>query len=243
VTRRLARTKRWTVVAAFVPLIFGATTIAAGASTLGAPATITNPNGTPRASGGSETVFAVALPQDATCPGLSHDGFHVYSYLVPAGTDVTSVTFAPAGPSTGFGLIDAPTSSYYGPVNTESLTGRILALPTFEWARILGDNGGAPTLTDLLYSGSNGMWDGGLACVDPTGHVTDSWNFQVMLSKSHSDANGFTWCVVPGVPAQAPEVPFALALPLVGLVVVGGFAVARRRRADRSRQEELNARP
>ena len=42
-------------------------------------------------SGGSSTPFTVVLPANASCSGdTAHDGYHVYSYLVPRGTDLVA---------------------------------------------------------------------------------------------------------------------------------------------------------
>ena len=84
-------------------------------------------------------------------------------------------------------------------------------------------------LSDLLYSGTSGVWEAGLVCANSSGHVADYWNTEITFSASGSDANGFTWAAVPGVPTQAPEAPVALMLPVVG-VAAAVFAVMRRRR-------------
>ena len=233
-TRRLARTRRSTVVASLVLLAFAATAVGAGASTLVGTATVTTPDGKLLSSGGSAQVFTLELPRGAACRGPRREGSVVYSYLVPVGTVVTNVTFSSI-PSRGFGLVDAPSGKYYARKHTEPSTGRVRSLPNFEWARTFGPNGRAPTKGHLLYSGSSGTWDGGIACVDSTGHVTDSWNVRVMFLANHADANGFSWCVVPGVPSELPETPYAAMLPLVGLVAVAGYVAVRRRRGNHRR--------
>jgi hypothetical protein len=218
------------LVALFVFFALGATAVRAGASTLGAPATITNAGGTPQALGGSTTPFGVALPRGAACNGATgSSGARVYSYLVPTGTDVAHVTFT-SSPSIGFGLVNTH-ADYYGHVATDTRSGRVRPRPTFKWSALVGHGSGAPKVRDLLYSGSSGIWDGGIACADAHGRVTRFWNFRLMFLQSRSDANGFTWCVVPGLPGEAPEVPYAAALPVVGLAVVGGYVAVRRRRA------------
>ena len=65
----------------------------ASASTVNAVATISAADGTGTdvPSGASTTPFTVTLPANASCTGdTANDGYHVYSYLVPEGTDVTS---------------------------------------------------------------------------------------------------------------------------------------------------------
>src|SRR5271166_2160068 len=82
----------------------------ASASTLNGTATITNQTLSPLSSGGSTTQFSVALaPVGATpaeCSGdtASH-GYHVFSYLVQAGTTISSITFT-NHPSVGYGLVN-----------------------------------------------------------------------------------------------------------------------------------------
>jgi len=130
----------------------------AGASTLGAQATIANPsNNTPLASGGSATLFTVTLPSGAACTGdTANGGYHVYSYLVHAGTDVTTVTFVNF-PSQGYGFVDN-SGTYYGPANTAITTGQIINIPNnLEWAKLVVSAGGSLALSDLLYSGSSGV--------------------------------------------------------------------------------------
>src|SRR5580698_5600353 len=87
-------------VLALSALPFGST--AASAGTLNGTATIANPtNNQPLSSGGSTTVFTVDLPAQAACSGdTASNGYHVFSYLVPITTAVTSITFVGGTPST-----------------------------------------------------------------------------------------------------------------------------------------------
>jgi hypothetical protein len=96
-------------------------------------ATIESASGTALTSGGSTTQFTLGLPAGAACTGdTATGGYHIYSYLVPLGTALSSVTFI-QHPSSGFGLFDS-TGSYYGPVNTAIGTGQIVGIPNdFEW--------------------------------------------------------------------------------------------------------------
>ena len=110
----------------------------ASAATVNGIATIADPGTTtPLLSGGSATQFTVSLPAQAACSGdTANDGYHVYSYLLPKGTDLSTVTFQ-VGPSAGLGLFD-PTGTYYGPVNTAIGTGQIIGIPNnFEWAPMI----------------------------------------------------------------------------------------------------------
>lgn len=208
----------------------------AGASTLGGTATITNPsNSQPLLSGGSATTFTVGLPAQAACTGdTANGGYHVYSYLVQAGTDVTTLSISGGIPSQGYGLFNSV--GYYGPANTAINTGQIVGIPTnFSWAPLTQ----FLTPSQLLYSGGNsGVWEAGLLCANSAGTLTDYWNTEVTFSKAPADPNGFTWAAVPGLGTQGPEVPLPVLLPLIG----GGAALvvlALRRRARGRMQPAL----
>jgi hypothetical protein len=76
----------------------------ASAATLGGTATISDPTtNNPLAGGGSATMFTVVLtPAPADCSGdTSTDGYHVYSYLLPESTAITSDNFSSGSPSEG----------------------------------------------------------------------------------------------------------------------------------------------
>jgi hypothetical protein len=170
----------------------------ASASGLGGTATIADPTSNqPIASGGSATVFTVLLtPAPADCSGdTATDGYHVYSYLLPEATAVTSDNFALGSPSEGLGFVDG--SGYYGPVNTAPTTGQILTLPAdFAWSFLLSLGETAAQLD----GGSSAVWNAGILCANSAGTVTDNWNTQVTFTKSTSDSNGFTWSAVAGTP-------------------------------------------
>jgi hypothetical protein len=181
-----------------VCLLTSGTASAAGAG-LGGVATISTPDGTaPLSSGGSADQFTVVLPANASCSGdTANDGFHIYSYLVPEGTDVTTQTFTGNNPPTGtFGLVNNA-GVYYGPVNTAITTGQVISIPNnFEWAPLATSDGLLPT---LLAGGSTpGTWEAGLLCSNPSGTVTDSWNTQVTFTANSSDPNGFVWAASSG---------------------------------------------
>jgi hypothetical protein len=168
---------------------------AAGAG-LGGVATISIPDGTaPLTSGGSTDSFTVDLPASAACSGdTANDGFHVYSYLVPKGTDVTTLTFIGNNPpAQSFGFVNNA-GVYYGPVNTAVTTGQVLTLPNnFQWAPLVTQDG---LLSTLLANG--GVWEAGLLCSNTTGAVTDNWNTEVTFTASSSDPNGFVWATAAG---------------------------------------------
>jgi len=201
----------------------------ASASTLDGTATITNPlSNTALTSGGSTTVFTVVLtPAPPDCSGdTATNGYHVYSYLLPEATSITSNNFSSGSPSEGLGLVDG--SGYYGPANTAPNTGQIISIPTdFEWADLLNLGETAPELD----GGSSAVWNAGIACANSSGAVTDYWNTQVTFTASGSDTHGFVWSAGPG--ASTPEVTWAATLPIAGVVVLGGGLWFSRRRSRR----------
>ena len=137
-------------------------------------------------------------PPTPACTGdTANDGYHVYSYLVPEGTDVTTLTFTGnSPPAQSFGFVNNA-GVYYGPVNTAVTTGQIINIPNnFEWAPLATSDGLLPTL--LSKGTTPGTWEAGLLCSNSTGAVTDNWNTQVKFTANSSDPSGFVWSDVPG---------------------------------------------
>jgi hypothetical protein len=163
-------------------------------------ATITDPNtNLPLSSGGSTTVFTVDLPAQAACSkDTANNGYHVFSYLVTASTNISTLTFGTGAPSSGYGLADG--SGYYGSANTAPTTGEVINIPNdFEWADTLNIGASAATLD----GGSHATWEAGLACANPAGTLTDNWNTPVTFTKSTSDPHGFVWTA--GVPKDTTK--------------------------------------
>jgi hypothetical protein len=183
---------------------------------------------TPLNSGGSATPYAVLLPSGASCPGdTAHDGYHVFSYLVPQGASPTAVSFKTGDPSKWFGYI--ANGAYFGAVNTAEDTGQIVSLPAeFVWTRL--------TPEDLFAHGdSTATWEGGIACANVHGEVTDYWNSQIVFTASTSDPGGFTWKVVQSAPSSSSSFSIVIAVVLVGLGVVFALlavVLSRRRREE-----------
>jgi hypothetical protein len=178
--------------------VFLLTSGSASASTLGGVATISVPDGTaPMTSGASTDPFTVDLPANAACTGdTATDGYHVFSYMVPQGTDVSSLTFTEV-PSTGFGFVNN-IGTYYGAANTAANTGQIISIPNnFEFGPLVSDDG--VSLSTFLYSGgTTGVWEAGLACANSSGALTDNWNTEVTFTASGSDPSGFAWATAAG---------------------------------------------
>jgi len=180
--------------------------------------------------GGSATPYAVVLPAGASCPGdTAHQGYHVYSYLVPSSVSPTEVSFRTGLPSRWYGYIAE--GAYYGAVNTAESTGQIVGLPaSFTWSRL--------TPSDLFAHGATtATWEGGIACADTHGVVTDTWNSTIRFTADATDQGGFTWKVIDqGVVPSAGSSHTALWVG-IGLLVVASGATAyalRARRRDRS---------
>ncbi len=200
----LSRTLRGVSLCAAVPIAAGSLALLitgpAHAASLGGVATLAPPGdtaATPLRSGGSASLFTVALPARASCSGdTAHDGYHVYSYLVRKGTDLSTVRFV-QGPSAGYGIVNT-TSTYYGAVNTAFKTGQIVGVPNdFTWGSLVRSGGGPLALSQLLYYGTTGVWETGLACATAHGAVANDWNTQVTFDADAGDAHGFDWTVDP----------------------------------------------
>jgi len=206
---------------------FGTSAAQAGTFEAGR-AVVTQPGeSTPLNSGGSQTPFGLALPSNARCPGDSaHGYYHVFSYLVPQGTDPASVSFKTALPSRGFGLFTQ--IEYYGAVNTAPITGQIVDIPPeFVWTRL--------TSSDLIPSGATtDVWQGGLACATAAGRVARYWNVDVRFTAGRADAAGFVWAVTKPVAPSDQPIPWQVIAPvLIGLALGVGFLRLTRPRPAR----------
>jgi len=198
----------------------------AGAVTV-TSALITKPGTvTPLKSGGSATPYGVALPAGASCPGdTAHDGYLVYSYLVPKGVFPTDVSFKTGLPSRGLGYFSD--GVYFGAVNTAESTGQIVGIPgSFAWTRL--------TPHELFAQGAHtATWEGGIACATRHGVVVSYWNSQIAFTADQADPLGFTWKVV-GQVSLPTSFDLGLWLGIAFLVIASAaatYAVVLRRRA------------
>jgi hypothetical protein len=208
-----------------------ATPMTSWAVTVSGEALITRPASlTPSAGGGSATEFGVALPQGSACPGdTAHDGYLVYSYLVPKGVSPASVNFRKGHPDRYYGFIAF--GAYYGAINTVQNTGELPPLPyQFSISRW--------TPSELFSRGSRvANWQGGIACATSGGVVTNYWSAEFVFHASTADPGGYTWRVVQTPPASDHV---GLWLGLVLIVVALGCALAvllsvrRRRPAEKA---------
>jgi hypothetical protein len=142
---------------------------------------------TPLRSGGSATSYGIALPAGASCPGdTAHDQYRVYSYLIPAGVALSSVSYKGDLPHRYYGFIAY--GAYFGAVNTAEGTGQIIGIPpAFTFSRL--------TPSELFNGGttSSATWEGGIACVNAHGVATDAWNTQFRFVPDAKDPGGFRW--------------------------------------------------
>lgn len=199
----------------------------AGAVTVSS-ALITKPGSlTPLKSGGSATPYGVALPSGASCPGdTAHDGYLVYSYLVPKGVLPTDVSFKTGLPSRWLGYFSSE-GIYFGAVNTAEGTGQIVSVPpSFAWTRL--------TPHELFTQGAHtATWEGGIACATKHGVAVSYWNSQIVFTADQADPAGFTWKVV-GQVSLPTSVDLGLWVGIAFLVIASAaaaYAVVLRRRS------------
>jgi hypothetical protein len=180
----------------------------------------------PLSSGGSATPYGVLLPSGASCPGdTAHQSYHVFSYLVPTGVAPTAVSFKTGLPSKYFGYIAE--GAYFGAVNTAEGTGQIVGLPSsFTWSRL--------TPQDLFANGAKtATWEGGIACADTHGVVTNYWNSDIVFAADAADPGGFTWKVT-APPASSSSIGLWVGVALIGVAIVFGTAALVLRRRSRA---------
>jgi hypothetical protein len=180
------------------------------------PAIIATPDGaSPLNAGGSATPFTVLLPRGTHCAhDTEHYGYHVWSYLVPKGTDPTSVHFVGLVPTPGFGFVGG--GQLLAGVNTEANTGRILLPATLSFALW--------SATDLLRpQATTATLEGGLACIDSQSRMSAYWNVEFRFTANPSDPQGVTWVVtkpLTRIPVARSPRPWGKMLAAVGAVAV-----------------------
>lgn len=152
--------------------------------------------------GGSDTDFAVRLPEGSACSGDSaSDGYRVQSYMVPAAVDPASLTFGATGPlpeGTG-AAFRQPLQAALGNPYVNGLTdlkvepdpgGNISGLPAFDFS-VFGADG--PQLVPA------GTYNLGIACTlgPPSATQIDKyWNVQMAIAHDAADEPaGLTWTV------------------------------------------------
>jgi hypothetical protein len=214
-----------------------ATPSAAGADVTASTEVITQPGQlAPLQSGGSATPYGVVLPANASCPGdTAHQAYHVFSYLVPKGVSPAAVSFKDGIPSRYFGFISY--GSYYGAINTAEGTGQVVGIPaSFTWTRL--------TPKDLFPDGQKtATWDGGIACADTHGVVTNYWNSEIVFTASATDPGGFTWRVVHSAATSSGDIWLGIGVALIAMAVIFGLLALLLSRRNRSEGPQWPNRP
>jgi hypothetical protein len=159
-------------------------------------------------SGGSATVFALNLPNGASCSGdTASGGYVINSYMVPASVDPATLSFDSNGP-TPFGTganLRVPLYSSSGSTPFMNGTtgvaassggpGLVVGLPSFSF-NVFGANGHT-----VVPAGTYNL---GVACWNTTAnpHVLDKyWNVQMAFVATPSDSpGGITWTAVAVTP-------------------------------------------
>jgi len=206
----------------------------AGAATAGA-AEITRPSqATPLDSGGSTTPYGVWLPDNARCSGdTEHEQYHVFTFLFPKALPPTEVSFktgVPQGFGTGGRLGFFSGGQYVGALNTAPGTGQVVGLPqSYSWTRLT---------PKYLFPGgaTSATFDGGVACANRDGVVTNYWDTEIVFKTSTSDPGGYTWYVPKSAQiAVSDGHSFSVGIVLVAVAVVLAViavVMTRRRRTE-----------
>jgi len=208
---------------------------AAGASVTAGSAVITKPaQASPLDSGGSTTLYGVWLPADARCSGdTEHKQFHIFTFMFPRGvapTDVSFKTGVPDGFGTNGRLGFFSDGQYVGALNTAPGSGQVVGLPeSYTWTRLT---------PKYLFTGgeTTSAWDGGIACANRDGVVTNYWDTQIVFRASSADPGGFTWFVPKSAQTalvNGSSSPVGIVLVVVaGVLAVIAVLMSRRRRSE-----------
>ncbi len=192
----------------------------ASAATAGA-ALITKPSQTsPLDSGGSNTQYGLALPDNASCSGdTAHDQYHVFTFMFPKGLPPTAVSFktgVPEGFGTGGRLGFFSDGQYVGALNTAPDTGQVVGLPqAYTWTRLT---------PKYLFSGgeTTATYEGGIACANKDGVVTNYWDTEIVFTASKTDPGGYSWYVPKssqGAVTPGHSFPVGIVLLVVAVVL------------------------
>jgi hypothetical protein len=209
----------------------------------------------------SNTVFNLTLPNGASCSAGGGTGELYYSFLVPAGTDLTKLTYLdfPPQPDEGTALIlpngtylpsVSPSNGPPGEINPEYAIGLEMG-PLVDTAitslTLTGTE--LPIGAALIPTGQTSAdYVAGIVCIGPPDAVTDYWSAPLTFTVSNTDPSGFVWTPTAGgaPPPVVPEAPLAVGLPLGAAAVIIGVVVVKRRRRSGSaggRAESRHASP
>ena len=199
----------------------------------GGRATVTDPGqANVLRSGGSATDFSLVLPQGAHCAGdARRDGYRVFSYLIPHGTDPHVEDFSTTLPSRWYGMYNE--NQYYMGFPAPG-SGQIVDIPhDLVWSRFSAD-------LLILPGRQSGQWDAGVACVTEHFRVENTWSTTFQFNRSPSNPAGFGWEVVspPGSLQDSGGLGgwAIIAFAAAGILLVGGGLLGRASQR-RSRRE------
>jgi hypothetical protein len=221
---------RTSVKAVLAGLAMVVTTVAGSAL----PAAAVGPEGAATlttVSGSGTTAFGIQLPSGASCSGGGGAGYRWATFIASASVDASTLTFSD-GPNPVSGAFVSGLTNTVGDPNitgfpSSSPTGLISGIPQFDLSSLIGSIPvGAYNIGIFCYN-VNGANAGALE----GGHF---WQRTISITSStQSSLNFVVGVVVP--PAEIPEVPLSVLLPLSAAALGGGvLAVQRRRRSASS---------
>jgi hypothetical protein len=194
-------------------------------------------------SGGSSTVFGLALPKDAACPGDSlNDGWIVQSFVVPEETDPGAIVYRRLGPDEprGYALISLERTQFMDELTLANIgpgrPGKI-SLPVFSFAEY---KPGVP---------APGRYRVGIACTTGDRRTGVFWDTVVEFAADPADAPAqMRWSVVErpdldlfGVAgADSNPDPFLLIAAVVAIVGAALLLVSHRERRAGSTEAPPN---
>ena len=205
-------------------LVTGGAAVAASLCTFGGLAHADTANPPVPASGNQGTTITFTPPSGASCTGSGTQGYRWDTYLVSAAVNSAALTFTgdgPVGPSgsLAFPLFDTNGAQLSQKNPAPSPVGLITGLSTIN-LQVFSDAGVLPA----------GNYKIGYACTF-NGAVEGGHFWEQPITISNVTANGLSYgpTVVP--PAEVPEAPLSVLLPLTGAALLGAGVLVKRRRA------------
>jgi hypothetical protein len=192
----------------------------------------------------SATVFNLNLPTGSVCANPGSTGALYASFLVPAGTDLTSLTYKTFPPQAdqgtaltftgtgGFLTLSGPANSPAGQIDPLYATQLAMApLVSSSVGKLTVSGTELPAGVALIPTGqTSANWEAGIACFDGTNNETNYWSVPLTFTVAANDPSGFVWTPNPGSGPALPEAPLAVGLPLGGVLVLAGAVFINRRR-------------
>jgi hypothetical protein len=191
-------------------------TASPGSSATAAAATVVNGTGQPITTGGPTTPFSLKLPTGAGCVHNGSTSAQVYGFMVPVGSDVTTMKVVSAAlvatsAYNDFTFEDAMGNQWPGvaPGGQVGSVFIIAGLPAWQWSPEFGPKTppaqnlitGSGGLIDPAGATNAGKWLIGVACTwNNSGQQGDAgdnvWDVEVDFSATGSGTSqSFTWAV------------------------------------------------